>query len=331
MSQFIIVAGDKKEYGPVSIEEVGRWIQQDRANGETQVQPEGETEWVPLRDVPELADLLGGTTPQTDPSGEPPVLGQTPLGAGPGIHLFPPTADQLMAELQGRPATFSVGECFSISWRLVMDNLGLMLLSFLCLMGINIVAGFIPFGGLIVGGPLMAGFYYIILKRLRGEAADLGNIFEGFKSAFWPLVLINLYIMLVAFVAYIPMIAVSLIGVVGGIAETRATDGLPIYTFIITGLGILISMVPILVLMGMFSMALPLTMDRRMDATEAFKATWRVTKKCWGQYLRLTLVVMLLFIAGTLALCLGWLITAPVSLAMFAVAYEKLFGRGVRA
>lgn len=37
MSQFKIIAGDKKEYGPVSIEEVGRWIQQGRANGDTQV------------------------------------------------------------------------------------------------------------------------------------------------------------------------------------------------------------------------------------------------------------------------------------------------------
>ena len=73
MSQFKIIAGDKKEYGPVSVEEVGRWIQQGRANGDTRVQAESETDWTPLREVPELAVLLGGPTPQ--PAGGPPGLG----------------------------------------------------------------------------------------------------------------------------------------------------------------------------------------------------------------------------------------------------------------
>ena len=58
MSQFKFIAGDKKEYGPVSIEEVGRWIQQGRANGDTRVQAEGESDWGPLREVPELAAPL---------------------------------------------------------------------------------------------------------------------------------------------------------------------------------------------------------------------------------------------------------------------------------
>ena len=84
------------------------------------------------------------------------------------------------------------------------------------------------------------------------------------------------------------------------------------------------------VLYSMLVFAFPLALDRRMDAIEALKATWRVTKKCWFNSSLLMLCAVLINIVGVLALCLGWLISMPLSFAMSAVAYEQLFGRGVR-
>ena len=81
---------------------------------------------------------------------------------------------------------------------------------------------------------------------------------------------------------------------------------------------------------GMFTFSVPLAMDRGMDAGEAFAATWRVTKHCWGKCLGLMIVISLVGTAGVLALCFGMLVTAPLTLAMIAVAYEQLFGRGVQ-
>ena len=80
----------------------------------------------------------------------------------------------------------------------------------------------------------------------------------------------------------------------------------------------------------MLSFAIPLTMDRKMDAWEAFKATWSITKHCWGNCLSMSFTLMVINLAGMLLLCLGMLVTAPLTVAMFAVAYEQLFGRGVR-
>ena len=84
------------------------------------------------------------------------------------------------------------------------------------------------------------------------------------------------------------------------------------------------------VLYSMLVFTFPLALDRRMDAVEALKATWRITKKCWFNCSLLMLCAVLINIVGALVLCLGLLISIPLSFAMSAVAYEQLFGRGVR-
>jgi uncharacterized membrane protein len=80
-------------------------------------------------------------------------------------------------------------------------------------------------------------------------------------------------------------------------------------------------------LWGMLIFGIPLALDRRMDGVEAFKATWRVTKNCWGKCLLLIICTMLTNLVGMLVLCLGMLVSIPLSMAMTAVAYEQLFGK----
>ena len=53
-----IIGGDQKEYGPVTADELRRWITEGRANAQTQVLAEGATEWKPLSACPEFADLV---------------------------------------------------------------------------------------------------------------------------------------------------------------------------------------------------------------------------------------------------------------------------------
>lgn len=50
-----ILGGDGKEYGPVSTETLRQWVNEGRANAQTQVQPEGGSNWVALGEVPEFA------------------------------------------------------------------------------------------------------------------------------------------------------------------------------------------------------------------------------------------------------------------------------------
>lgn len=326
MNQYIIIGGDGNEYGPVSTEEVREWVQAGRANGDTRIKPVDAEDWGRLRDFSELE-------PNVSPGSAPPLpsvegAAQSPPQLPGGRPVL--TADQLMQELQGRPHTFSVGDCFRRGWRLTMDNFGLLLLTVLAFMGLSLVSALVPFGQLVCAGPLMGGTYYIFLKRLRNEPAEVGNIFNGFNDAFMPLFLVNLFMMLIIFAACIPLIGVAIVGVVTGIAEA-STGSPPIFTILVITLGSIISILLMYTLWGMLIFGIPLALDRRMDGVEAFKATWRVTKNCWGKCLLLIICTVLANLVGVLVLCLGMLVSFPLSMAMTAVAYEQLFGKRAAA
>jgi prepilin-type processing-associated H-X9-DG protein len=52
---FKLLGADKKEYGPVSADQIRAWMAQGRANARTQLQAAGSTEWKPLAEFPEFA------------------------------------------------------------------------------------------------------------------------------------------------------------------------------------------------------------------------------------------------------------------------------------
>ena len=63
MADYIIIGGDQKEYGPISVDDVREWIAQGRAGAHTKVKMEGATEWKLLSDFPEFQDLLKSFAP----------------------------------------------------------------------------------------------------------------------------------------------------------------------------------------------------------------------------------------------------------------------------
>jgi hypothetical protein len=64
---FKILGGDGKEYGPVTTEQIKKWVAEGRANRETQVQQTGDSNWKPLDQFPEFADVLGVLPPVAAP------------------------------------------------------------------------------------------------------------------------------------------------------------------------------------------------------------------------------------------------------------------------
>ena len=65
-SMYRILGADGKEYGPVSTEQLRRWITEGRANAETRTRAEGATEWKPLAQLPEFSFLFA-TAPASPP------------------------------------------------------------------------------------------------------------------------------------------------------------------------------------------------------------------------------------------------------------------------
>jgi prepilin-type processing-associated H-X9-DG protein len=80
MANYIIIGDDNKEYGPVSAEELRKWIAAGRADAHTKVRAEGTTEWQPLSQFPELADALKKPSPppfSTTATAAPPAVAKT--------------------------------------------------------------------------------------------------------------------------------------------------------------------------------------------------------------------------------------------------------------
>jgi TM2 domain-containing membrane protein YozV len=59
-----IVGVDGRQYGPVSAEEIRRWISENRVNRQTLAQAEGDPEWKALGSLPEFAAAFVAVPPQ---------------------------------------------------------------------------------------------------------------------------------------------------------------------------------------------------------------------------------------------------------------------------
>jgi hypothetical protein len=60
-----IVGADGRQYGPVSEDQIRRWIVEGRANAQTQVIAEGAMQWKALSACPEFATAFGPQVPPT--------------------------------------------------------------------------------------------------------------------------------------------------------------------------------------------------------------------------------------------------------------------------
>jgi len=95
-----IIGADGQPYGPVTLEQLRRWIAENRVRAETLVQAEGTPDWRPLHTFPELAaELKASPPPMTPPpsmaaASNPRASNKIPAGicgiilGGLGVHKF---------------------------------------------------------------------------------------------------------------------------------------------------------------------------------------------------------------------------------------------------
>jgi len=60
MANYKVIGGDLKQYGPVTAEELRKWIADGRLNAQSLVQVHGDIEWKQLSTFPEFADAFAG-------------------------------------------------------------------------------------------------------------------------------------------------------------------------------------------------------------------------------------------------------------------------------
>jgi TM2 domain-containing membrane protein YozV len=77
-----IIGADGQPYGPASLDQMRRWMAENRVHGQTLVQREGTEEWKPLNAWPELAELKTAPSPDPPPPGAAPPV--APISPAPG-------------------------------------------------------------------------------------------------------------------------------------------------------------------------------------------------------------------------------------------------------
>jgi hypothetical protein len=171
-----MIGGDGKEYGPISAEQLQEFIAAGRADSQTRIQREGESDWKNLAEFPEFAEALAAkrAAPLPRPAAALP---------SPGTPVAPPDAERLAAEVLARDYEINIGLTLGRAWDLLKSD-------FWPLVGITALVLIVnSAASSLLQGPLLGGLLSYYLKRIRGHQAELGDAFSGFSANFLQLLL----------------------------------------------------------------------------------------------------------------------------------------------
>ena len=148
--------------------------------------------------------------------------------------------------------------------------------------------------GILIVGPLLCGFYYIILQRMKGQQATTGDLFKGF-DVLWD-----------ALLAWVIIFAVTFI--VG----------------LVPFLGIILS----LLVGAPFIFVFPLIWEKRLSFIDAIKESLQLFKERWSDLLPFYVVASLVGAVGFLLVGIGVIFTFPIYLYATACLYRDWIGFG---
>ena len=294
---YTIIGGDGKEYGPVSGEDLRKWIAEGRLNAQSLAKAESDAEFRPLSAFPEFADIF---VPPSAAQGAPPVFSSAGLAEG--------------------DYELDIGNCLSRGWELVKANfwptVGVTALVVIIIGAINQLVGLVmrpAMNSMIVQHQVTAGAIFVVvlasvasapiytiftaglmkyfLKLIRGEEAQIGDAFSGFGPSIGQLILLSL----------VQMILVLL--------------------------GCVLCLIPGIYLSVAWYFAMPLIIDRRMNFWDAMELSRKMVNKHWFIVFAFLVVYGLLVIAGVIACCVGIFVTMPIGFAALMYAYETIFSR----
>lgn len=246
MANYKIIGGDGRQYGPVTANELNQWIAEGRLNAQSLVQSEGTPEWKPLGSFSDFADALN------------------PLAAPPRI-VAPANPTAWSNEILTREPELRLGECLRSGFNFFAANPGFVIGAVTLTWLLNGVLMFFPFIGgilhLILGGVLTGGLYLACLRRMRGEHASVGSIFDGFKLCFVQLML------------------------AGAITK------------LLSQFAVLLCVLPGIYLFVAWIFALPLVADKRLEFWSAMEVSRKMVTRVWFPIFLLLALAFLPFIA----------------------------------
>lgn len=232
-----------------------------------------------------------------------------------------------MTNIQYISGAINPGDCIGGAWTLVTRRFGLYLGVGLVTM---ILIGCIPVVGSILFGPVIAGFYYLVLRDMRDEPVDFGMMFKGFEK-FLPLMLAGLIQAAPSLIATVLQYTVD----IARIAGTGASRDVNFYQSgtdaLFAGLsaGILVLIIALVLIGAVWSVALsfavPLILEHDLGVVDALLTSAKAALSNAGGLIVLIILEILIGILGVIALCVGLLVAIPVIYTANVLAYRMVF------
>ena len=213
------------------------------------------------------------------------------------------------------------------AFALFMKQPGMWVLMFIIYLVAFVVLGFIPLLGGIANMllyPVFAGGFMLVCRALEenGEI-ELAQMFGGFKQRTSELMIVGV-LGIVAFVALV----VPVILVVGGAGVFAAIKG-DAAGWAAMGVTLVLALLVALAVSIPIYMALwfaaPLVLFHGLKPVDALKASFSGCLKNIFAFLLYGVALLVLCVAATIPLGLGWLVLGPVIFASVYVAYREIF------
>ncbi len=213
----------------------------------------------------------------------------------------------------GGTGEVDIGAWLNAGWYTVTGDIGTFMLATLMVSVLSV------FSVGICAGPLTVGLYMMILRRLQGQAVQAGDVFDGFRwfgSAFVAWLLITLASMGIALVSSGPSMVIQ---VSGG-------DDVLFMVSMFWSYGARFILTPLLQGAVLFTFAhIAATGASPMDA---ISASFEVFKRNILLFALTALLFQIITGLGTIACCVGVLVSVPIVMAATAQAYIDHFGLG---
>ena len=189
--------------------------------------------------------------------------------------------------------------------------------------GVVVVSSLVSIvAAIVVTGPLNGGLYWLFLRRLRGEAAEIQDIFAGFRRRFVDLILVTIVKGVLGMACVLPGAVLTGIGV--GVLHVHRGAGVGL---LVPGVLLLLVGLPISIYLGVgWIFSLALVIDKQLGFWNAMKLSRRGVSGQWWAAFGLLIVCGLLCFAGFLLCCVGLLVAIPLTIATLLFAYEDVFG-----
>lgn len=314
-------AVSSERHGPVDTITFNRLVTQGTIVPDTLVWRTGMPEWQPWSVVaPTVTNMISSEEAHRLPADEAAANAPWPDEETVSHDV---SADMPMEELwpriQAQGFHTTIGSCLSRAWTNLKSSyweaVGTTLLFALLAVGsqmfplVGMVATFV------VVPQLTAGIWWYFIRRSRGEAVSISDLFAGFSRGFVQFVLLALF----QFMLLLPLeLAARHLGLAPG-AEMPALNPVMIIPFLVY------TLITIYVITR-WQFAHALVIDRGYSALDAIKLSWRIVGLRFWTIFGLGLVLGCLIMLGLMAFIVGAVLIAPMLFAAMAEAYEDAIG-----